>query len=219
VSGPYFDTPFGHIELSFSTNSVRTASEADVFISSPPDGRVFSWTGAPVHAELLIARAWPELPPGLAVESCYVAVWHVRARVPTAPCAFDARWAAGARPPRGGPTSGQALNALTWSNESIELSLGAPDAEGLAGYHRAGIPLPTAWRELLDVDDLTRVQVEDYFTDGLRLRLPGLSPGESACAHFAVAWANAANKDAPWFAVDLGPPIVRLYLDQMSNER
>jgi hypothetical protein len=216
----YFDTPFGKIDLSLlaSPNSGRT--EASPARRALRGAELVSWSAAHVDADLLLLALQPELPAGLAVTHCHAAVWRVRAHTSVDACTFEARWARTASPPDGGPSSGQFLNALTWSDDLTELSLGAPDAEGLVSYERAGIGLPAAWAGLLSVDDPASVSIEDYLSDGLRLRLPGLQPHESATIHFAVAWADAAaNEDAPWFAVDIGPPVIRSCLDRMSNER
>jgi hypothetical protein len=215
----YFDTPFGAINLSFASGQNAAITEAPPTLRSFPDAQLFSWSSAQLNADLLLVALAPELPPAMEVAHCHAAVWCVRAHTDLDACTFEARWAPTASPPDGGPSSGQFLNALTWSDDSTEVSLGAPDAEGLLGYQRAGIGLPTAWRELLSAEDPASVSIEDYLADGLRLRLPRLRPHETATMHFVVAWADAVkDEDAPWFAVDLAPAVIRSCLDRMSKE-
>lgn len=216
----HLETPFGAIVLSLVASSGEIAPDTKPTLRSLPDGQLVSWSSPLLTAELLLVALQPELPEGMQVSASHAAVWRVQARAVIEGLTFEARWAPSAHPPNGGPSSGQALNAITWSDESTELSLGAPDAEGLLRYKSAGVGLPGTWRTLLDVNDPSNVRIEDYLSDGLRLRLPGLQEFEIGHTHFAVAWADAdKQEDAPWFAVDLGSVVIRQCLDRMSNER
>jgi hypothetical protein len=97
------------------------------------------------------------------------------------------------------------LAAVAWNLPELELLLGAPDAEGLLQSKNTPLGLPSAWRALIDVDDPSMVFIEDFLSDGLRLQLPGLAPGEVAQAHFVVAWAPENDDAAAWLAVDQSP--------------
>ena len=142
----------------------------------------------------------------MAVQGCVAAVWRIHAKGPIGEWTFDARWAPGSVRAEGGPSSGQGLVASTWYHGPTVVSVGAPDAEGLANYERAGLSLPITWQALVGVDDLSQVFIEEYLPDGLRLRLPELRSGEVGQVHFAVAWADAAaHEDASWFAIDVPP--------------
>ena len=197
-------TPLGTIELSLAGGAIRVAGIAPATLRVSTHARVHVWDHPDFRAELLVATINPEVPPSLVVAGCQVGLWRVRAVTEIDRCVFDAVWRAGSTPAEGGPSSGQGLAALTWSVGRLEVSLGAWDAEAMAWNARAGFSLPTAWRAVIDVDDPSNVIIEEYLNDGLRLRLPGLCPGELGQVHFAAAWADtAAQSSAAWFAVDL----------------
>lgn len=200
------ETPLGAIDLSFSAGAAHVGGLAQVAFRVGSRARVLVWDLPQLRAELLVVALHPELPPGMAVDGCRAGLWRVRADIDLDECAFGACWAAGRVPSIGGPSSGQMLAALTWRDGHVEVSLGAPDAEGLGAYERAGLGLPVSWRTMVLVEDPPLVVIEEYLPDGLRLRLPGLRAGEVGQMHFAVAWTDAgAQRDAPWFAVDILP--------------
>jgi hypothetical protein len=205
MMGAFFTTPFGRLDLSARAGQKQIGGAPKSLGSLEPDGHILSWLVPEFDAELVIAPLPTQLPPTMTVTASRVAIWRILALADVGPLVFSARWAPDAMVPSGGPDSGQALNALTWGTESIELSLGAPDAEGLIRYEETGVQFPQSWRSLLETDDLTTVHVEDYFADGLSIRLPSLRRGETAHMHFAVAWTDAPTDDAAsWFAVDVG---------------
>jgi len=220
MAGSFVTTPFGRLDFSFQAGLVRAGGAPETVRSATPDGRILGWLFPEFDAQLLLAPLSSQLPPGMTVTASLVAVWRILALAEIGPCVFEATWAPAVNLPDGGPDSGQALNALTWGNESVELSLGAPDAEGLVRYDKVGVQLPRSWRTLLQTQDLTTIHIEDYFANGLRVRLPSLIRGETAHMHFAVAWADPPTGDpASWFAVDVGANSLRPLLDRMSNER
>jgi hypothetical protein len=104
---------------------------------------------------------------------------------------------------RGGPASGQFLDAFTWIADGTELSLGTQDNEYLADRAECGLGVPPrlaeSWRTATPIALLPA---------GFEVQVPALAPAEALALCFAVAWAAAtpANEDATWFAVNLGQP-------------
>jgi len=200
------DTPLGAIDLVLATEGATVGGVAPSSYVVARDVGILLWETSLLRAELLLAPIVADVPKYMKIDGGQTAVWRIRAAVALRTITFEARWRGGNAPLDGGPSSGQGLVALTWHHEHLELSLGAPDAETLAGQERAGMQMPRAWHALIDTNDPSAVVIEEYLRDGFRLQLPALEAGEVAQLHFAVAWADAANQsDAPWFAVNLSP--------------
>ena len=93
------------------------------------DLHAVGWLFSEFEAELLLAPVTSPVPPDMTISAGHTAL-RVRALTDIGPCVFDAKWAPRANVPEGGPDSGQALNAMTWGNESVEpgcLTIVEPD--------------------------------------------------------------------------------------------
>lgn len=205
-------TPFGDIGLAVEVGGKIIGDRADVSCTIPNGSRVLVWTNELLRAELLLGAVAADLPAGMAVSACHLAVWRLHARVDIPSCRFIATWSAARSPAFGGPDSGQGLAAQSWNNGETTVSLGTADAEWLA---RCGPEweLPASWSSLMSADDPSGVTIEEYRPDGLALDLPGLTAGEGGQIHFFVAWAPTRNEDsATWYAVDHNPQRVAAML-------
>jgi hypothetical protein len=196
-------TPFGDVSLSVVLDGTAIGGGATPAYCLGPEARLLVWETSAYRVELVVTTPPPAALRGPPVVGAALALWRVRAEVPVAECMFTARWTTGRPPGPGGPACGEFFAAATWQAGDTEVTLGAPDAEGLSEYERLGVVLPATWRALLHDASPTMTFVEDFPEDGLLLRLPALAPGEVAHSHVSVAWADAGPDDAAsWFGAD-----------------
>jgi hypothetical protein len=220
MSAPFVETPMGRIEFVLAVGPVSLDGPSDEVTRDISGIEWYAWRRPPLHARLTIVPFAPELPAGMRTSGAFIALWELRAQAATGPCLLEARWTTDVAIPHGGPSSGQYLNAVAWSQGNLTIALGGPDAAALLRYAAAGIQLPMSWRVAVDVPNPEAVSLEEYTAAGLRLRMPALGAGEVAYLHCAVAWANSADQEeAPWFAVDVSPEALRQCIAQMPCAR
>jgi hypothetical protein len=198
------ETPLGLLRLTTNLDDLSISGVPHAALSSS-DVTLAAWTYSSAIAELLYYRPSLSGRSGPPVSDCIAALWRIQALTPHSQCVFEGRLESPHTIPSATPDTGQMLAAVAWNLPDLEVLLGAPDAEGLHQYKNTPLGLPAAWRTLIDVDDSSMVFIEDFLSDGLRLRLPGLAPGEVAQAHFVVAWAPENDDAAAWLAVDQSP--------------
>ena len=203
---PTIATPLGEIVLTATLGEWSTATLPAEALSGPLGSRLLRWETPFGEAELLLCRPAIELPDQLAVTDAWAGLWRVAFSRAIEACTFEASWLPDYRWTAGGPGGGQGLEAQTWTDGKIEVSLGTESGESILDRAREGRTLPPSWGtpeafgcSTLDCGELVR-----YAPTGITLALPSPPIGARAEFHFAVAWSPARPGDAStWFAVDL----------------
>ncbi len=121
----------------------------------PGGGHLLRWSSESFVAELLLCRpvVEPWIPPQSAVGSItdrWAGMWRLRALAPISLGAFSCEWGPEYRWREGGPNSGQWLDALTWDDGQVMVTMGTQDGEALANRARMGDGLPSRWASELD---------------------------------------------------------------------
>jgi len=186
-------------------------------------GYRFSWTLDGFTAELLLCRPRFSLPAGMAVDDCWAGIWRLRTSVVNERPEFSCLWEPDSLwTERTGPESGEGLDAQTWENGSVRVTVGTVDTDWLSGHANRGL-LPSRWADLLGWADggigadrdTGKIDPVVYLENGFRLVLPMLKAGEQCQVQFVAAWSGKpsgdgdANTDrnaiSTWFAVDRSP--------------
>jgi hypothetical protein len=203
---PAVDTPLGRITLRAALGAWSIDAATSEAYENAVGSRVLTWDAELGRAELLLCRPALDLPEHLAVTDCWAGLWRVSPSADVDSCAFEARWEPGYRWNSGGADSGEGLDAQTWTDGVVSVSVGTQDGEVILARSQEGDGLPKTWGSAAilrcinrDCADLVR-----YEPTSLIVPLPRLRISEQAQIHFAIAWAPDVENDAStWYAVDL----------------
>lgn len=199
-----FPTPLGPLRL-----SVAVDREPAPFVPGPLRApATAAWHLGSSRATLSVIPIATELHGSLAVTAATALLLRIGGAAATP--ASTIRITLEGDPRRGGADSGQYLEAFTWTSDGWELSLGMQDHEALADRAERGVGLPPRLaQELRTTSPIT------YLPSGFEVRVPALAPRETLVLCFAVAWAVASpdHECEPWFAVDLGTPVIARLLE------
>lgn len=186
-----FDIDFGNLNLSDLKVNRYYKLKGNDFIRG--------WYTDFFDAELLICKYTPRLPSHLHVEGCFVTVYRVKMKESNTGCKFTAKWDNDYTWIDGGGNSGEDLDAQTWFNSEIEVSIGTEDGENLIERSQLNKLMPTHFDG--SIEPLSIVQ---YERDGLIVPIPRLVPGQTVQVHFATAWAIKKEYDvSTWFSIDV----------------
>jgi hypothetical protein len=202
---PSIETPAGTIR--FRTEVGRkeiTQRPCDESCPLANGGRILRWGTDLYEVELLICRPMFSLPAGMRTDDCWAGMWRLKAsrRVPTSH--FNCEWSIIPGYLEGSPESGECLDAQTWQNERMRITIGTQDSDCLYSRAKAGDHLPIRWATdpILSSEKL-RYQLIDYTERGLTVHTPDLLPGELCQVHFVIAWSIDDPKEvATWYAAD-----------------
>ena len=203
---PVIDTPSGNVALQASLGSWSTALTTADALENAAGSKILRWESAVGRAELLLCRPQISLPGDLEVSDCWAGLWRVSPYVDVDSCGFEARWQPGHSWSNGGPDSGQDLDAQTWTDGVVRVSMGTHDGTAVLARAQAGDGLPKIWGSAaaLRCIDAACSDLVRYDATSLFVPLPSLSVSEQAQIHFAIAWAPDIEHDAStWFAVDV----------------
>ncbi len=215
---PTVPTPLGNLGFEAVIDGVDVCGLVPSAVSNTPaGGRLFHWDIDLFRAELLLTPLTPSLPEGMRVDGCWAGIWRVKAVVPAEELEFRCEWEPGHLWTKGSPDSGEWLDAQTWDDDIIQVTVGTQDALALASRAKHGDLLPPSWAEILgwsalEANGILRIDPVIYTPRGFRLSLPQLGRRELCQVHFVAAWSPApstpeeARNDSlyvsPWYAVD-----------------
>ena len=215
---PTVSTPLGSLGFEAIVDGVSVCDLMPSVLSrTPVGGRLFHWETDLFRADFLLTPLAPSLPKGMQVDGCWAGVWRVKAAADANALEFRCEWEPGYTWTEGGPSSGEWLDAQTWDDGKVQVTVGTQDPEALASRATRGDLLPTRWAKTLGWPALSadEIKVSDpvaYTPQGFRLSLPDLRRGELCQVHFIAAWSPApptpeeAQNDSfyvsPWYAVD-----------------
>lgn len=222
-------TPLGPVRLAFAVGA-RDAPPPARVERLPGGADVATWRlddGTSVR--LRWGAVTPSVPAHLVpTGGCWGAVWSIRAGGGVDRLRISALLTELPDGADGGPDSGEGLAAVTYTSDSVVLSVGTADEEDL--HARAGHPpdgprgaswLPPRWRDELKPLWAGAAHVRLDRT-GVVTHLPSLAPGEAVHLHVAVARSDRRRDDgdvAPWFAVDTTPEHILAQLGAETGDR
>ena len=117
--------------------------------STPFGGRLFHWETDLFRAEFLLTPLAPSLPKGMQVDGYWACVWRVKAAADANALEFRCEWESDCIWTEGGPSSGEWLDAQTWDDGKVQVTVGTEDPESLASRATRGDLLPTRWAKTL----------------------------------------------------------------------
>lgn len=199
-------TPLGELRAEVITSD---ASQELLTISNQEIVREGKWkiSGGDVHLRSLPINP-KSAPKNRSVDAAYAILICIQAKSDTTESVVQL-WVE-VDSTLGGPSPGEHLEALTWSNSTTEVSLGTQDNEylSLRAVHSLGLPSRFAglWSNSNPVS---------YLETGLAFKVPSLATGEEAILCATVAWVSdlPRNADSSWFAVDIGWQELKRLLD------
>lgn len=138
---------------------------------------------------ILIAPLQPKIPPGMSVSACYAVVLTINVPNPV----LDLKFQALLEPisiVSSGASTGEALEAQEWNNQSHVMLVGTEDREYLGKRLPHNIIFPEA--------------PFTYSPEALSIHIAQIPSGQQLSLHFIVAWNALPEIVAPscWFAVD-----------------
>lgn len=139
-----------------------------------------------------IRLCWPKvkLPPGMAVDDLTVCILSCSPNKPISNLIFECAWAS--LPPRGGPESGQCLDAQSWENSSNIVMVGTEDYEAMS-------------RRLSHINLNESDYPVKYMENGFQIKIPLIKAGQKISLHYAIASNKLPEsiENSCWFAVDV----------------
>ncbi len=143
----------------------------------------------PAEASLKTVSLRPKIPPGMSVLACYGVILQIKTSAAVDGLSFKASL----RPTplvRGGPATGEGLEALEWTNNDYVMLVGTEDTDYLQARLNTTIALPD--------NPFT------YSNDSLSILIGEIQPNRSLSLHFIVAWNKLPEsvESSCWFAVD-----------------
>ncbi len=204
---PRIHTPVGTIRLNAFIEDVNVSEgEPQGVFELQQGGYILAWQGSAFQAELLLCRPSITLVEAMRVDDCWAGLWRVAALRYLASCTFVAEWDGSQRPLDGGSATGQGLDAQTWDDGILAISLGTQDGERLFERALRGDGLPTSGAARLGTSEADRLALVEHRHMGFRIPLPSLEKGELCQIHFVAAWSQfSADDDSTWFAVNCTP--------------
>ncbi|MFN3228325.1 MAG: hypothetical protein ACK41P_00555 [Asticcacaulis sp.] len=124
----------------------------------------------------------PVLPVQIKISECRVFIWNIKAKGDQvrfkAICKFEPNCKV-----KGGPESGQNLDAQCWENENFILSLGTDDGDCL-NYRAYKSLIPKRFA----TQSLKGLSWVNYIDNGLEIEVPNLLKNEYIELRFSIAW-------------------------------
>lgn len=164
---------------------------------------IHRWQEPAGDFEVLQTSVLPVLPTSMEVRECRAVLWRFAPNLQTGPFLFRAYWQPGYLWLTGVPEPGPRLDAQTWTDGQITVSMGTEGADALAFRAAQGEGIP-----MRVVDDLwssgqSRVMWDD---ESLFVAMPALEAGELCQLQCVVAWGPAHDAGmASWLALDVSP--------------
>lgn len=185
------------LHLSNATNSIGLEKE----------GGVTSWYYDEFIAECAICKSEIGLPAGMHISDHWIVIWRIQAKKAIKPLKFIMQWEENYTWNSGAPNSGEHLDAQTWDDGEIEVSIGTEDRESLKSRAHRRDWFPNRYNEIIDWYGANQsIDTTEYQTDSLGILLPDLQSDEKCQVHFVIAWAPFSEESvATWFAVDQSP--------------
>lgn len=197
-------TPLGIIHLDvFFNEKMMTEKSSDKVFSTAKGGKVFCWYSEFADIELLVCKPDVRIPSDMTLIDCIAGVWRVRANQTIKGCNFLAKWGECYTWLKGGPNSGEHLDAQIWEDGNVSVAIGTEDGERLSIRATQNDYMPHRLKGYLD--NLGLVQCS---SDSLLVPVSNLNVDEICQIHFVIAWAK--DDIATWYAVDMrGNDILR----------
>jgi hypothetical protein len=205
---PFVKTPIGpcNFLLSIQDHSITDNPPTQSFLLSS-GASLLCWEHSQYQAELLICsietlplfygrQAIIDTMPWN-VDACWAGIWRLQAHSLLSSYIFSARVFPTLSPLSSSPNAGQYLEAHTWGDDDLQVTLGTQDYECLTPTSNL---VPARWWPHLDWD------IAAYLDDGISITLPPLEPGEQCQIQFLTAWGGGGSDCCDtWMAVNLLP--------------
>lgn len=204
TAGGRLRTPLGTIASSFWVHDreVPIGSLAHE-IRLENGATIHRWKEDEGEFEALQTPVLPALPSDFRVSECWATMWRFTPRRRTGPFLFRAYWVPGYLWLTGVPEPGTRLDAQTWTDGQMTVSLGTEGADALAFRAAQGEGLPMRLADEFWSRGQNRVMWDD---ESLFVAMPALEPGELCQMQAVVAWGPAETSGlASWFALELSP--------------
>lgn len=199
------ETPLGNLIPNTQLGShLLNLSNVANLIRLEKEGLAASWCYDEFIAECVICKSKIILPPEMHISDHWVVFWRVQAKEVIKPLKFAIQWEENYRWSSGGANSGWCLDAQTWDDGKIEISVGTEDSECLSARADRGDWLPNRYSKILDrYGDGRGIPTVEYRADSLAILLPDLRSAEKCQIHFIIAWAPYSEASvATWYAVE-----------------
>lgn len=197
------ETPLGPIGSCAIVNGERLAEPNACFFALASGAWSARWELECGVAQVLVSRPLPGLELGYwaPLHGCHAFLWRFVAARKVGSLSFEARWRDGFRWTDGGPSWGQYLDAQTWDDKRVEVSLGTEDDDALFERSQRRDWLPQRYAQ--QSRDHEYLMLNRYFETGFATDFGAAEAGEKFAVYYAVAWADVLEDSiATWLAVD-----------------
>jgi hypothetical protein len=154
------------------------------------------WLFEDCVVEFLRLNFNPKIPVGMKVDQCMCGIWRVKA-LKEVSCHFSCYLATNLE---GSVETGESLNAQSFEDDHVILTIGTEDEECFKYRARSDRWFPSRLKSDIEPDQVK------YLPHGISINLPNLLGGEVLQTHFNCAWSSKDNQEiSTWFAVDEDP--------------
>lgn len=154
------------------------------------------WLFEDCKVEFLRLNFNPKLPVGMRVDQCICGIWRIKA-LKEVSCRFSCSLATNLE---GSVETGERLNAQSFEDDNVILTIGTEDEECFAYRARSDCWFPRRLKSEIEPDQVK------YLLHGMNITLPNLIDGEVLQVYFNCAWTSKNNREnSTWFAVDKDP--------------
>lgn len=196
MNSPVISTPLGTIVFDAVIDRQNMFDLKTSVCSADQDVFLFRWHLTEFEAELLLFR--PDIPMKLdyRVDDTWAAIWRVNALKDLDSCIYSCKWQDGYTWTDGGPHNGEGLDAQTFTDGCVNLTIGTEDREyvGYRAEKNEFMPLRLKPTDLY--------QFAEHLDEGFSMSINNMKKGEQCQFQFIIAWTSKIDDIGDWLAVD-----------------
>lgn len=200
---PSIVTPLGTLSFNLITNELNLFHTDYTVYTLSESSFLFLWESDYCTAKLLIHKFEYNLFDDHVVDENWISVLHMIAKTDLENIDFEAHFRPISVSLKGWPNSGEYLEAITFDDEKIYVTIGTEDGEVLVHRSRNGMNYPSGLKQFLQNKKIDPLGFIKYFDNGLVIPIPFIPNGQLLELHFTLSW--GPDEYATWEASGVCP--------------